>query len=64
MSSSATSSPLPPAGVLSCVDRNSRATPVGAWLITASSQKPLGSLSPVTTANLVFISRPAVPPER
>ena len=37
---SATSSPLPPAGALFCVERKRRATPVGAWLMTASSQKP------------------------
>ena len=38
--------------------------PVGAWLMTASSQKPPGSPSPVTAANFVFISSPVVPPER
>ena len=32
--------------------------------MTASSQKPPGSPSPVTAANLVFISSPVVPPER
>ena len=37
---------------------------MGAWLMTASSQKPPGSPSPVTAANLVFISSPVVPPER
>ena len=43
---SATSSPLPPAGALFCVERKRRATPVGAWLMTASSQKPPGSRAP------------------
>ncbi|CAE7815496.1 unnamed protein product [Symbiodinium sp. CCMP2592] len=61
---SATSSQFPPAGALFCVPRKSRATPVGAWLMTASSQKPPGSPSPVTAANFVFSSSPAVPPER
>ena len=61
---SATSSPLPPAGALFCVERKRRATPEGAWLMTASSQKPPGSPSPVTAANFVFISSPVVPPER
>ena len=55
-------SPLPPA--LFCGASKRRATPVGAWLMTASSQKPPGSPSPVTAANLVFISSRVVPLER